>query len=78
VLAGRRDDARALFERMLALANDLGLYSEEYDVDAQRLLGNFPQAYTHLALVAAAHTLEPEGSPNRLRRRDVGPGAETR
>ncbi|MDQ1436076.1 MAG: hypothetical protein QOF59_2892 [Actinomycetota bacterium] len=76
VLAGRHDDARALFERMLGLANDLGLYSEEYDVDAQRLLGNFPQAYTHLALVAAAHTLEPEGSPNRFRRRDVGTGRE--
>ncbi|MDQ1381490.1 MAG: hypothetical protein QOJ71_2209 [Actinomycetota bacterium] len=78
VLAGRRDDARALFERMLGLANDLGLYSEEYDVDAQRLLGNFPQAYTHLALVAAAHTLDPEGSQNLFRRRDVGTGRKNR
>jgi GH15 family glucan-1,4-alpha-glucosidase len=76
VLAGRHDDARALFERMLGVANDLGLYSEEYDVDLHRLLGNFPQAYTHLALVAAAHTLEPEGSPNRFRRRDVGTDPE--
>jgi GH15 family glucan-1,4-alpha-glucosidase len=83
VLAGRRDDGLKLFERVLAVANDLGLYSEEYDVDAERLLGNFPQAYTHLALVAAAHTLAPDQSQNRFRRRDVGtthlgPGPEKR
>jgi GH15 family glucan-1,4-alpha-glucosidase len=69
-LAGERDDARALFERLLGLANDVGLYAEEYDPHAGRLLGNFPQAFTHLALVAAAHTLAPERSPHRRRRRD--------
>jgi GH15 family glucan-1,4-alpha-glucosidase len=70
-LAGRGDEARALFERLLGLANDLGLFAEEYDPIAKRLLGNFPQAFTHLALVASAHTLVPDHSPARNRRRDV-------
>jgi GH15 family glucan-1,4-alpha-glucosidase len=69
-LAGERDDARALFERLLALANDVGLFSEEYHPKTRRLLGNVPQAFTHLALVGAAHTLAPERSPNSRRRRD--------
>jgi GH15 family glucan-1,4-alpha-glucosidase len=54
---GRTEQARALFERLLAIANDLGLYSEEYDVPHKRLVGNFPQAFTHLTLVAAAKAL---------------------
>jgi GH15 family glucan-1,4-alpha-glucosidase len=54
---GRRDDALALFERLLALRNDLGLISEEYDPESGRLVGNFPQAFTHLALVETAFTL---------------------
>ena len=53
----RRAEARELFQRLLALSNDLGLYSEEYDVAHQRLIGNFPQAFTHLTLVQAAKTL---------------------
>ena len=69
-LAGRTADALALFERLLAIANDVGLYAEEYDPQAPRLLGNFPQAFTHLALVAAAHTLEPEAFAMNRRRRD--------
>jgi GH15 family glucan-1,4-alpha-glucosidase len=55
---GRRDEARELMERLLALRNDLGLLSEEYDVDAKRQIGNFPQAFSHLALVTSAQVLD--------------------
>ena len=48
---GRRDEARALIERLVGICTDLGLVSEEYDVRAKRLVGNFPQAFTHVALV---------------------------
>jgi len=54
---GRTKDARALFERLLALRNDLGLLSEEYDAERGRLVGNFPQAFSHIALVNAAFDL---------------------
>jgi GH15 family glucan-1,4-alpha-glucosidase len=53
-LQGRHEEARAQFERVLALCNDVGLYSEEYNVPARHLAGNFPQALTHLALVNTA------------------------
>ncbi len=55
---GRLDDARTLFEHLLTLRNDLGLLSEEYDVNRKRLVGNFPQAFSHIALVNAAFDLE--------------------
>jgi GH15 family glucan-1,4-alpha-glucosidase len=55
--AGRRDDADALMGRLLALANDLGLLSEEYDPVHDRMAGNYPQAFSHLALVGAAIAL---------------------
>jgi len=54
---GRLDDAIALFERLLSLRNDLGLLAEEYDPERKRLVGNFPQAFTHLTLVETAFTL---------------------
>ena len=54
---GRRDEALELFERLLSLRNDLGLISEEYNPETRRLVGNFPQAFTHLALVETAFTL---------------------
>jgi GH15 family glucan-1,4-alpha-glucosidase len=57
VLLGRLDDARALFERLLALRNDLGLLSEEYDPAAKRLVGNYPQAFSHIALINSAYNL---------------------
>jgi GH15 family glucan-1,4-alpha-glucosidase len=56
-LNGRRDEARALFERLLGLANDLGLLAEEYDVGRGRQVGNFPQAFSHLGLIQAASLL---------------------
>ena len=56
-LLGRSDEGRALFERLIALRNDVGLLSEEYDPAAGRLLGNFPQAFTHVSLVNTASNL---------------------
>jgi GH15 family glucan-1,4-alpha-glucosidase len=56
-LTGRLEDARSLYERLLGLRNDLGLLAEEYDVDRQRQVGNFPQALSHLALINAARAL---------------------
>src|SRR4029077_3020081 len=58
-LLGRHKDALELFERLVGLANDLGLLSEEYDPKAGRQLGNFPQAFTHLALVNSAFNVVP-------------------
>jgi GH15 family glucan-1,4-alpha-glucosidase len=54
---GREHDARVLFERLIKLSNDLGLLSEEYDIHNKRLVGNFPQAFSHIALVNAAFDL---------------------
>src|SRR5205807_6308714 len=54
---GKLDEARELFERLLDLRNDVGLLSEEYDPVTGRQLGNFPQAFTHLALVNSAIVL---------------------
>jgi GH15 family glucan-1,4-alpha-glucosidase len=62
-LLGRKDDARALYTRLLGLRNDLGLISEEYDPETGRMLGNFPQAFTHLAIVACAYVIERGETP---------------
>jgi GH15 family glucan-1,4-alpha-glucosidase len=63
---GRDRDARALFERLIGLCNDVGLLAEEYDTGRKRLLGNFPQAFSHIALVIAAFDLEgPTGHTSR-------------
>jgi GH15 family glucan-1,4-alpha-glucosidase len=66
-LSGRHDEARALFERLLSLRTDLGLLSEEYDVHARRLVGNFPQAFSHIALLTTAHNLARIEKPSQQR-----------
>jgi GH15 family glucan-1,4-alpha-glucosidase len=64
---GRKSEARELFERLLSLRNDLGLFSEEYDPVARRQLGNFPQAFTHVALINSAWILS-DRKPRRVNR----------
>ena len=56
-MQGRIAEAKAMFERLIGLANGVGLLSEEYDPDAKRMLGNFPQAFSHVALINSAFTL---------------------
>ena len=68
VLLGRTEEARVLFERLVALTNDLGLLSEEYDPVAGRMLGNFPQALSHVALVNTALNLSRVEGPALHRR----------
>jgi GH15 family glucan-1,4-alpha-glucosidase len=67
VLIGRLDDARRLFERLLSLRNDVGLLSEEYDVGRRRLVGNFPQAFSHIGLINTAHNLARANKPAEQR-----------
>jgi GH15 family glucan-1,4-alpha-glucosidase len=67
VLLGRHDDARALFDRLVGLCNDLGLLSEEYDPASGELLGNFPQAFSHVALVNSAFNLTRAAKPAEQR-----------
>jgi GH15 family glucan-1,4-alpha-glucosidase len=67
LMLGRRDDAVRLFERLLALRNDLGLLSEEYEPRSGRLVGNFPQAFSHLALVNSASNLSHYKKPAEQR-----------
>jgi len=69
-MAGRREDARQLFERLLAVRNDVGLLSEEYDPDRRRLMGNFPLAFTHVALINSARNLSHGGGPSEHRAMD--------
>ena len=69
-LMGRRDDAREVFERLLGLCNDVGLLSEEYDTKAERLVGNFPQAFSHVPLIDTARTLTAEEGKTYPRQRE--------
>jgi GH15 family glucan-1,4-alpha-glucosidase len=64
-LQGRDAEASALFERLLSLRNDVGLLAEEYDPHAQRQVGNFPQAFSHLALIGTASNLHDVGPAQR-------------
>lgn len=69
-MQGRRDEARAYFSRLLALRNDVGLLSEEYDVSCGRMVGNFPQAFSMVGLVNTARNLSaPAGGPAEHRGR---------
>jgi len=63
VMIGRAMDAQRLFDRLIGLCNDVGLLAEEYDVRAKRLLGNFPQAFSHIALVNTAHNISYAAKP---------------
>jgi GH15 family glucan-1,4-alpha-glucosidase len=74
-LLGRHDDAHALFERLIGLSNDLGLLAEEYDPVERRQLGNFPQAFTHLALVSTAFNVLPH-LPSPMHRRHARDGSQ--
>jgi GH15 family glucan-1,4-alpha-glucosidase len=69
VLQGREEDARRLFERLLDLRNDVGLLSEEYDPLAGRLVGNFPQAFSHVGLINTARNLSNHSKPAEQRPR---------
>ena len=66
---GRSEEALVIFERVRAVANDVGLFSEEYDTSRGRLVGNFPQAFTHVAFINAARV------PGRRARRKARPAA---
>lgn len=66
-MLGRHEDAVKLFERLLELRNDVGLLSEEYDPAKGRLLGNFPQAFSHISLVNTAHNVSRAKGPAKDR-----------
>jgi GH15 family glucan-1,4-alpha-glucosidase len=69
-LMGREEEAREVFERLLALRNDVGLLSEEYDTEAGRLVGNFPQAFSHVPLIDTARTLTDAVAATEARARE--------
>jgi GH15 family glucan-1,4-alpha-glucosidase len=74
VLLGRHDEAKEMFDRLCALCNDVGLLSEEYDPKAGRLLGNFPQAFSHVSLINTAANLSmADHGPTIMRSRRYGP-----
>jgi GH15 family glucan-1,4-alpha-glucosidase len=74
-LMGRHEEAVEVFERLLALSNDVGLLAEEYDPEARRLVGNFPQAFSHVPLINTARNLSLAGGPCHPRKRTVTEGA---
>ena len=74
VLLGRRQEAQALFERLLMLRNDVGLLAEEYDPRLGRQVGNFPQVFSHIALINTAHNLARSDKPAEQRSGQKAPG----
>jgi GH15 family glucan-1,4-alpha-glucosidase len=75
ILQGRYEDARRLFDRLVGLRNDVGLLSEEYDPRSGRLVGNFPQAFTHVGLINSALNLSRAGKPAEQRAQTRTEGA---
>ena len=71
-LLGRYADAARLFEHLLSFRNDLGLLAEEYDPRARRQLGNFPQGFSHIALINTAHNLTSHRGPAKQRAERAG------
>ena len=69
LLAGRQDEARELYTRLVGLGNDVGLLSEEYDLKRKRLVGNFPQAFSHVSLIDSAYGFSRVESPSEHRQR---------
>ena len=69
-LMGRKDEAHEVFERLLTLRNDVGLLSEEYDPKAGRLVGNFPQAFSHVPLIDTARNLSTPTGPSVERQKE--------
>jgi GH15 family glucan-1,4-alpha-glucosidase len=68
-LQGRTDEAEELFQRLLDLRNDVGLLAEEWDPETKRQLGNFPQAFTHVALVNSAFNLDRQEQRSTMEQR---------
>jgi GH15 family glucan-1,4-alpha-glucosidase len=77
-LIGRNADATAMFERLLALSNDVGLLSEEYDTKRKRLVGNFPQALSHIALIHSAFVIAERWKPGQQPRKEALPTGKRR
>jgi GH15 family glucan-1,4-alpha-glucosidase len=75
ILLGQRSEGARLFQRLLSLRNDVGLLSEEYDVPTRRLVGNFPQAFSHIALINTAQNLARPEKPAEQRAGRATPGA---
>jgi GH15 family glucan-1,4-alpha-glucosidase len=71
-LLGRQKDAERLCERLMGLRNDVGLLSEEYDPEAKRLVGNFPQAFSHVSLINTARNVSRAGGPAERRGKEPG------
>jgi GH15 family glucan-1,4-alpha-glucosidase len=76
-LQGRHEEAAELFERLLSLRNDLGLLAEEYDIDGRRLVGNFPQAFSHVPLINTARNLSADGGPSHQREKTTSQGRDS-
>jgi GH15 family glucan-1,4-alpha-glucosidase len=69
-MTGRHEEAVRLFERLLALSNDVGLLAEEYDFRRKRLIGNFPQGFSHLSVIVTAFNLSHTAKPAEQRSKD--------